>query len=488
MVHSKLIAALLLIGCRKSCALNNSKIHYGRKLDNWPSMSEPCTLLLKEIQYEDGSKETKTECALSPQDGGQFVSLNFLLPDFTSGVDTFYSDEALISDNGVILPDGVSPTIEKGVYPTNVVTGDKITLVVRIKTNDSMPFASTSQMRDYVFGTSSNPVNLKSQCTACSYNKLTIVPASGETPGGDTIEDGVVDLTLSMNSNGVDKSAVQNAALQALAGLGSNNYIMLCIPPGTLGNWLAYAYVGSFLSVYNKEWCGRVSAQMHEVGHNFGFEHSGELSNEYADRTGMMGYSYEENDTPVMCYNAPKNVQTGWYADKEVRFNGGNEEYSISGLTDYDDSSSSEYTIVVIEKVVNNGVANVNDYYVSYNRAKTINIGTQKYGNEVLVHRAANLKAQSWLMAHLSNGESYVTDHATPITIEVKINDIDVAVVSLKTSSCIDDPFFVKSRGGRNRTCEYIGSSGMYRLKKWCSKKKRGKPIRESCCNTCLNF
>jgi len=450
-------------------------------------MSEPCTLLFKEIQYEDGSKETKTECALSPQDGGQFVSLNFLLPDFTSGVDTFYSDEALISDDGLILPDGVSPTIEKGVHPANVGTGDKITLVVRITTSDSSPFATRPQMSDKVFGTSTDPANLKSQCTACSYNKLTIVPASGETPEGDEIVDGVVDLTLSMNSNGVDKSVVQTAALNAIGGKGGNNYVMLCIPPGT-GDWLAYAYVGWYLSVYNNEWCGRLSAQMHEVGHNFGFQHSGEDNKEYADSTGMMGYSFAENDGPVMCYNAAKNVQIGWYADKEVRFNGGNEEYSLSGLTDYDDPSSSAYTIVVVEKIVNNGEANDNHYYVSYNRKKTINIGTKEYGNEVLVHRAAGLNTQSWIMAQLSNGESYVTDHATPITIEVKINDIDVAVVSLKTSSCIDDPSFVKSRGGRMRTCEYIGSSGPHRLKKWCSKKKGGKPIRESCCNTCLNF
>jgi len=35
-----------------------------------------------------------------------------------------------------------------------------------------------------------------------------------------------------------------------------------------LGAWIAYAYVNSWLTVYNNNYCNYVSAQMHELGHN----------------------------------------------------------------------------------------------------------------------------------------------------------------------------------------------------------------------------
>ena len=38
---------------------------------------------------------------------------------------------------------------------------------------------------------------------------------------------------------------------------------------------------------------------MHEVGHNLGYAHSGEGS-AYDDQSGMMGYSYGQDEGPVM--------------------------------------------------------------------------------------------------------------------------------------------------------------------------------------------
>jgi hypothetical protein len=39
---------------------------------------------------------------------------------------------------------------------------------------------------------------------------------------------------------------------------------------------------------------------MHEIGHNIGYDHSGEGSLRYGDETGMMGYSYYEDEGPAM--------------------------------------------------------------------------------------------------------------------------------------------------------------------------------------------
>jgi len=54
------------------------------------------------------------------------------------------------------------------------------------------------------------------------------------------------------------------------------------------------------------------------------------------------------------------------------------------------------------------------------------------------------------------------------------------------TKLCVDDQSFTKSRGGRKRTCEYIGKGNkQWRLNKWCNKNKNGSPISEACCETC---
>jgi len=59
--------------------------------------------------------------------------------------------------------------------------------------------------------------------------------------------------------------------------------------------------------------------------------------------------------------------------------------------------------------------------------------------------------------------------------------------ISLKPSTtCEDDQFFVKNRGGRKRTCSYIGNgTKLWRINKWCNKKKEGILISHFCCKTC---
>ncbi len=135
-------------------------------------------------------------------------------------------------------------------------TGVKTMLVVRIVALDSSTTSSEEELSDSWFGTNGDPVNLKSQFEACSYNKLSINSDIGAV--------GVTTVNLDMNITGVASTTVQWAAVDAL-GTFSNQYdhVMLCIPPGTRGRWLAYAYLNSWLSVYNDDWCNSVSTQMH---------------------------------------------------------------------------------------------------------------------------------------------------------------------------------------------------------------------------------
>lgn len=55
--------------------------------------------------------------------------------------------------------------------------------------------------------------------------------------------------------------------------------VMLCLPRGSYStspsatNWVAYAYVDDYLSVYNGDkWCANEATQLHEVGHNWALQ------------------------------------------------------------------------------------------------------------------------------------------------------------------------------------------------------------------------
>ena len=78
------------------------------------------------------------------------------------------------------------------------------------------------------------------------------------------LTDGVVTVTIPNIVNGALDGVIRDAVTTALqaAGIvtpGSTHHIMYCLPPGTSGGWIAYAYIDWWLSVYNNEWCTYVS-------------------------------------------------------------------------------------------------------------------------------------------------------------------------------------------------------------------------------------
>jgi hypothetical protein len=125
-------------------------------------------------------------------------------------------------------------------------------------------------MSNYVFGTNGDKSTLKSIYSACSMGKLTMTPATGS-----GIVNGVAEIVLTENISGMDSYTVDNrVATEATAKFGSLSqnfdHVMFCLPPGTSGGWLAYAYVNWYRSSFNDKWCGYPSAQVHELGHNLG--------------------------------------------------------------------------------------------------------------------------------------------------------------------------------------------------------------------------
>ena len=381
---------------------------------------------------------------MDTDDGGNYVKINgsqaqkhfkqeFKNGNITSGKSTLYHNGAYFDGDGnLVLPNLDDIETGNGYGPGGVgnelnsrrlaVTGVKEMLAVRVVASDVSTTSNEASISDSWFGTNGDTVNLRSQYLACSMGQLSCDAASKTTSTGVEIADGVTTITIANTVSGVDNSIIRDAVVatgDVTLGTMSTQFdhVMLCLPSGTSGSWIAYAYINWYLSVYNDEWCNYVSGQMHEIGHNLGLAHSGEGTAEYADQSGMMGYSYSQDDTPEMCFNGPKNWQLGWYSDRQIVVTSG-WTGNIVGLVDYQNTSD-ETIVLQIPASVDGGS---DDWYVSFNRKSGINSGTVEGGNQVLVHKreSGNGYSQSWLMAKLNSGESYSD---APLTITV--NSID---------------------------------------------------------------
>ena len=108
---------------------------------------------------------------------------------------------------------------------------------------------------------------------AYSYDKLIFNKAVDRTmttagAGSTDISNGVVTIKIDAAASGTADGtivAAVTAKINAVFGVPPNqlaDHVMYCLPPGTSGSWIAYAYINGQLSVYNDGWCNSLSGQM----------------------------------------------------------------------------------------------------------------------------------------------------------------------------------------------------------------------------------
>ncbi len=168
-----------------------------------------------------------------------------------------------------------------------------------------------------------------------------------------------------------------------------------------------------------------------EIGHNIGLAHSGEGSDSYGDRTGMMGYSYTQDDGPEMCFNAPKNWQLGWYPEGVYTVVNNFFEGKIFGIADYGAFINGDLNVsngeIIMAKLIDSAAGE--DWYVSFNRDTGINSGTVEGQDQVLVHKRPQGTgyAESSLMAKLSTGGVYNGITIDGIAVPVSVSSINTS-------------------------------------------------------------
>jgi L-ascorbate metabolism protein UlaG (beta-lactamase superfamily) len=151
-----------------------------------------------------------------------------------------------------------------------LMTGRKSVLVIRAVAADAETTASESELSDAIFGTHGDAVNLKSQFRACSDGKLQFEPL---TSNKLVRSDGVytVNLPTTFVSEAEEGNIADAMVEQAQSDLGAPldqlaDYVMVCIPPGSTGGWVGYAFKNHWLSVYADDNCKNGPVQMHEIG------------------------------------------------------------------------------------------------------------------------------------------------------------------------------------------------------------------------------
>ena len=292
--------------------------------------------------------------------------------------------------------------------------GNKTALAIRVNALDSNVSASINDISNNIFGTFGKNSSMSSKFAACSYDTFNVVAFPGKTITDVDIPHGVIEIDIDENVHG---ESAQNVADKVLViadeVLGSVkdqfNYVLICIPPGTQTgsyNWKGYAFVNTYLSVYNDLNCIDLAVLMHEIGHNEGLGHAND-DELYGDLTGWMGSTSGTNK----CFNAAMSYKLGWYADtthivdvRELKKDIA-QWYSLVGISNY---KRRESWMSAIVKVINTNDGY--DYYISFNSNRDMNSELTDEIDKVLITRKQTgySDADSFLIGTLDSNQEFI--------------------------------------------------------------------------------
>jgi len=459
----------------------------------------------------------KDEIDYMVNDGTLESSISVFDPNQEENI-TFDGNSLRMNDSRNFTLDDLKLT-KSGNFIRSPTTGDNKMLVVIIDAVDHKVDYSAEQLSSDVFGHDGDKVNVNSIFRGCSSDALRIY--AGVEDDMDAI--GTVRVNIDMNLAGSSDWNIMNAAKDAaqkklgisLPGDYQNVYYAKkgCYPSRC--SYAAYAYIGSYNSMYQGRYITEAGVQAHEHGHNMGLSHSGEGNLPYEDHSCLMGNPLYGDEKGPMCFNPSKSWMLGWYPGSLDTYNPSSVMYKkFIGAGEWS-STSTETVVVKIEM-------GDKDLFVGFNRKAGANSENVEFSDEVTVIEAkvtSNRAEQSYIKAHLKNSETYTQSGVTIKVCKLVTNVVpgyaNVVIYDPETSNgncdqstdtptmkgptkspiapslsptktCLDDSNFVKGRGGRKRTCEYIGKDNrQWRINKWCNKKKNGMPISTFCCQTC---
>lgn len=287
------------------------------------------------------------------------------------------------------------------------------TLVVRVgDKRGHSPTYTASELSDHIF---MGDLTMASQYRACSNDQLRFTPAFGGADIVNGVVDVVVDVDLSATHSMIECVTAADNAISLKYDVGTTHtYIMYICPEAVdFGTNAGGADVGGKKSWYSDTFGSSPFVQMHEIGHNLNFFHSGEGDQQYGDPSGVMGGRYETipREWGRMCLNAAKTWTAGWYSDQHFTVfptRGGYSGNIVDVNSIIEGRYESEDTVVV--KVEDQGE---DALYFMLHRLEGITSDIKdEYkdtrGNGINISRYAGAGRPSELVGHLSSGEEYI--------------------------------------------------------------------------------
>lgn len=296
------------------------------------------------------------------------------------------------------------------------------------------PGLDTTQIQGTIFGIGSDAPghDLLSQYRDCSFGALQLVPATGT-----NIVNGVAEVTLHEEIAGGEilgslQDDILTATEKVVGSVDQYTHIIFCMPDDATMDgsteWTAFTYFQARRSFFQKRRCSAMSVTSHEMGHNLGFRHSGLGSDTYGDMSGYMGYTIYETGAPLKCFNGHKLWLSGWFQDRAYNIDpsvGNPVLKRVVAFADYGKTLDGSDVVLL----------RVGQYFIQYNRAKGINVGTGTNADKVTITYAKGATYDSLAIAGLSAGNSHTLPGFGNTGSDLVIEVCQVGTVSAPPSS-----------------------------------------------------
>ncbi|GFH55222.1 hypothetical protein CTEN210_11698 [Chaetoceros tenuissimus] len=305
----------------------------------------------------------------------------------------------------------------------STVEGTFDVLVIRVVDGyNHAPKQSVAKLNNDIFG---DMKSVGKQLTACSNNKLQIIPAEGE-----GVSNGILTVETVANLANANFRECGNYAIVATKHI-ERHYTMIVCPDEVYFNGAAgYADRPGRISYFMSTYASYKFIHLHEIAHNLGGFHSGTLfGGSYNDYTCALGNkgAWNENGS-AFCFNGVKTWQFGWYSDYHREIDPADHPHKgdLYGINAVNDKSIQKGNGDVVIRVSS---ANVDEVlYVTYLRKIGPNRDVPKYGNSVLVHRTESktFDMNSDFIISLQSGERYERDWDGAGKLIIEVCSIDV--------------------------------------------------------------
>ncbi|GFH61429.1 hypothetical protein CTEN210_17905 [Chaetoceros tenuissimus] len=272
-----------------------------------------------------------------------------------------------------------------------------------------------------------NNRNLRNIYKNCSGNQLKINPSQvkGAVHGVLTIPPPA--NVCSYNYVKLSNYAKYHSKAMAAYGTATIDHYMFVLPNDNCVNFRggqAWGEIGGRTTWVQANSQAFPIVQVHEVGHNMGFQHSATLTNSYGDGTDYMSNkAVWDKEGNKMCFNGAKLWYFNWYPNDNqlVRATTSTQTFKVVPLADVRKNRRISGGKLVLS--VRSTSAHL---FIWFNRAKQVNSGVTHDRNKVVVNMQSGKSMSSHKLSALSGGQTYTYHNfENGKTLYIKVNSIN---------------------------------------------------------------